>query len=299
MKVLCFGSINFDQIYVVDHFVNPGETIACKELKTAAGGKGLNQSVALANAGVDTYFAGAIGNDGQFLIDTLKHHNVDASNLKIINDEKTGHAIIQKNYDGNNSIVVYPGTNKSITSEMVDNTLSQFCAGDFLLIQNEINMVNKIISKAKSRNMVVAFNPSPVKPNIKNLCFDYVDYLILNEIEACQLLHFNIEDYCSNLKDENIQNKIVNALREKFPHAQIVLTLGELGSIYASNSTFLKQKAFQVEPQDTTAAGDTFMGYFMASIAQDKSIEDSLNRASRAASLSVTKLGAAQSIPKI
>lgn len=142
MNVLCFGSINFDYIYKVNHFVSSGETIPCTSLDTAAGGKGLNQAVALAKAKAKTYFAGAVGPNSELLIDTLNSNNVNSDYLLVQDKVVTGHAIIQNNLEGNNCIIVYKGSNSIINQDMVDNTLKNFEQGDYLVIQNEINCVN-------------------------------------------------------------------------------------------------------------------------------------------------------------
>ena len=162
MKVLSFGSLNIDYVYKVDHFVQKGETLSSKSLNVFSGGKGLNQSIALAKAGVETYHAGAIGEDGKFLLEILEEAGVDTSCVKILSDERTGNAIIQNDEDGDNCILLYGGANQAITKAQVDAVLSRFDAGDYLVLQNEINELPYMMTKAHEKGMKIVLNPSPM-----------------------------------------------------------------------------------------------------------------------------------------
>lgn len=296
MKVLCFGSINFDYIYHVDHFASQGETIPCTDLDIAAGGKGLNQSVALSNAGADTYFAGAVGHNNQLLIDTLKKYNINFDYLKI-SDIETGHAVIQNDKHGDNCILVYKGSNSDIDNEMALKTISNFSSGDYLVIQNEINDSQNIIKYAKEAGMKVVFNPSPFAENIKLIPASNIDYLVLNEVEACQFLDIDPTESKNIIHDSDFQDKCLTNLLSMYPKTNIILTLGDKGSIFVNSDTKIYQEAYSADVIDTTGAGDTYLGYFIAGIISGMDINTSMNRASRAAALSVSKLGAAQSIP--
>ena len=139
MKVLNFGSLNIDYVYDVDDFVKKGETISSKDLNVFCGGKGLNQSVALAKAGAEVYHAGMIGEDGKFLLDLLKEAGVNIDNVVIRDDIRTGNAIIQRNKSGDNCIILFSGANRSITKDYVDRVLSGFEKGDYIVLQNEIS----------------------------------------------------------------------------------------------------------------------------------------------------------------
>lgn len=153
MKILNFGSCNIDFVYNLDHIVAIGETETSNSMQVFPGGKGLNQSVALAKAGMEVYHAGCIGTDGEMLTAVLESNGVDISNIKKV-DEKTGHAIIQVSNKGDNSIFLYSGSNAKITEEFVDEVLDKFQKGDMLLLQNEINKIDYIIEKAyKKRNV--------------------------------------------------------------------------------------------------------------------------------------------------
>lgn len=290
MKILSFGSLNIDYVYSVPHFVKKGETLSAKELNVYTGGKGLNQSIALARAGVETYQAGAIGTDGMFLLEQLKEAGVKTDLVKILDDVRTGNAIIQNNDEGDNCIVLFGGANQAITKEQVDEVFKDFTNEDYLLIQNEINELSYIVEKAKEEGMKIILNPSPMNEKIMKLPLDQIDYFILNEIEAMQILEMD--------KPEEIDGKyIASLLHERFKDATIVLTLGSEGSVCISDDEYVEQSIYKVKAIDTTAAGDTYTGYFIAGILNGKTIKESMDIASKASAIAVTRQGAAPSIP--
>ena len=176
MKILNFGSCNIDFVYKLDHIVTIGETETSNSMQVFPGGKGLNQSVALAKAGMEVYHAGCIGTDGEMLTDVLESNGVDISNIKKV-AEKTGHAIIQVSSKGDNSIFLYPGSNAKITEEFVDEVLDKFQKGDILLLQNEINKIDYIIEKAYEKGMCIILNPSPYNDKIKKIDFNMLSYI--------------------------------------------------------------------------------------------------------------------------
>ena len=286
MKILNFGSLNIDMVYDVDNFVRPGETISSLKMEKFAGGKGLNQSIALSKAGADVYHAGMIGNDGEFLKEILKENNVDTTYLKSV-DGPSGHAIIQVDKNGHNCILLYSGSNSMINEEFVDNVWENFDKGDLILLQNEISCLAYIIDKAHEKGLTIALNPSPMNEIIRNCNLGFVDYFILNEVEA-ELL----------TSEKNIDS-MIKKLNDLFPSAKIVLTLGEQGSIYSFNDILLKQDVFKVEAVDTTAAGDTFTGFFLSSICNGISPKEALKISSKASSMAVCIKGAGNSIPKL
>ena len=290
MKILSFGSLNIDYVYSVPHFVKKGETLSAKELNVYTGGKGLNQSIALARAGVETYQAGAIGTDGMFLLEQLKEAGVKTDLVKILDDVRTGNAIIQNDDEGDNCIVLFGGANQAITKEQVDEAFKDFTNEDYLLIQNEINELSYIVEKAKEEGMKIILNPSPMNEKIMKLPLDQIDYFILNEIEAMQILEMD--------KPEEIDGKyIASLLHERFKDATIVLTLGSEGSVCISDDEYVEQSIYKVKAIDTTAAGDTYTGYFIAGILNGKTIKESMDIASKASAIAVTRQGAAPSMP--
>ena len=290
MKILSFGSLNIDYVYKVSHFVKKGETLSAEELNVYTGGKGLNQSIALARAGVETYQAGAIGTDGMFLLEQLKEAGVNTDLVKILDDVRTGNAIIQNDDEGDNCIVLFGGANQAITKEQVDEVFEDFTNEDYLLIQNEINELPYIAEKAKEEGMKIILNPSPMNEKILKLPLDQIDYFILNEIEAMQILEMD--------EPEEINGKYIGGLlHEKFPNAAIVLTLGSEGSVCILEDEYVEQPIYKVKAVDTTAAGDTYTGYFIAGILNGKTIKESMDTASKASAIAVTRQGAAPSIP--
>ena len=287
MKILNFGSLNIDYVYSLNHFVQKGETITSDKLNVFAGGKGLNQSIALSRAGGNVYHAGAIGADGVFLEEVLNEAGVDTRFLMKCKDVRTGNAIIQKDRGGDNCIILYGGANQAITKEMADEVLSAFGEGDWLFLQNEISEIPYIVEKAHERGMRIVLNPSPMNEQILRINLNYIDCFILNEVEAHALVQKDVD-----------KAALLNQLKERFPHAEIVLTLGEKGSVYAGTEGIAEQKAYQVATVDTTAAGDTFIGYYMAERLQGESVKEALDMAARASAIAVSKKGAAPSIPK-
>ena len=287
---IILSSLNIDYVYSVPHFVKKGETLSAKELNVYTGGKGLNQSIALARAGVETYQAGAIGTDGMFLLEQLKEAGVKTDLVKILDDVRTGNAIIQNDDEGDNCIVLFGGANQAITKEQVDEAFKDFTNEDYLLIQNEINELSYIVEKAKEEGMKIILNPSPMNEKIMKLPLDQIDYFILNEIEAMQILEMD--------KPEEIDGKyIASLLHERFKDATIVLTLGSEGSVCISDDEYIEQSIYKVKAIDTTAAGDTYTGYFIAGILKGKTIKESMDIASKASAIAVTRQGAAPSIP--
>ena len=290
MKVLCFGSLNIDYTYKLDHFVQKGETISSRELIVCSGGKGLNQSIALSKAGADTYHAGAIGIDGKFLLKQMEEAGVNTDCVTVLNDVRSGNAIIQNDKSGDNCIILYGGANQAITKKQVEEVLEQFEKGDFIVLQNEINELDYIVKCASEKGMKIVLNPSPMNEKIQSLPLEYVNCFMVNEIETSQIL-----------EKENVQDmsgvEMAKELRAKFPNAAIVLTMGEMGSLYMDSNEIIEQPAYKVQAVDTTAAGDTFAGFFIGGIMKGLEVKDAMNEAAKASAIAVTRQGAAPSIP--
>jgi ribokinase len=284
MKVLNFGSLNLDYVYSVDHMVTPGETLASSGMNVFCGGKGLNQSIALAKAGVPVYHAGLIGEDGDILLKTCKESGVNAKYIRKI-PEKSGHTIIQVDKNGQNCILLYGGSNRCMTKAYIDEVLSNFESGDILLLQNEINLLDYIIEKAHEIGMMTILNPSPCDSALNTCDLGKVSMFLLNEIEGGQIT--GEKDY----------DKILEKMKEKYPNARVVLTLGQEGSIYQFKNERYHQGIYKVKPVDTTAAGDTFTGYFISSFIEGMTIPEGLNLAAKASAIAVSRAGASASIP--
>lgn len=290
MKILCFGSMNIDYVYEVDHFVRNGETLASKTLRVFSGGKGLNQSVAMAKAGLTVYQAGAVNpNDSQFLIETLSRYNVNTDFIQFNSEVSTGHAIIQVDSNSDNCILLHGGANKSITKDYVDYVIEHFNSDDAIVLQNEINELEYIIKRASKKGLKIFFNPSPFTKEILDLPLGLVDYFIMNELEIGSLLD-SPSAFTITSKD-----KLLNS----FPKSSFIITLGSKGAHYISRDYELHQEIFKADVIDTTGAGDTFTGYFISGIIKGRSIDESMKLASKASSITVSRKGAANSIPEL
>ncbi len=284
MKVLNFGSLNLDYTYQVPHIVREGETISSNDVQMHLGGKGFNQSVALARAGVPVYHAGLVGEEGLDFYDACEECGIKTDYIKTVTG-RCGHTIIQVDEEGQNSIVLFGGANQKNTKEYVDEVLKNFEAGDILLLQNEVNELPYIIDQAFAKGMTIVLNPSPMNEIIDECDLGKVSIFVLNETEGQQLT------------GQTTPTTIVAAMEASFANAKIVLTLGKGGSIFHHGDEELYQAAFDVDTVDTTAAGDTFTGFLIAGILKKQPMRDVLVNASKAAALAVQKQGAAQSIP--
>ena len=284
MKIYNLGSLNIDYVYQVPHFVRPGETLSSKELSTFPGGKGLNQSVALGKAGAKVIHGGFIGQNDQWLAKVLTDAGVDISYLESTT-VPSGHAIIQVNSEGQNCILLFAGANHCFSPEYAEKVLLDAEPGDILLLQNEINGLPVIFDIAHKRGMQVALNPSPFDDSLMNLPLEYINWWICNEIEG------------EALTGKTDPDAIVQALYARYPHSNILLTLGEKGCLFKNAAISLRQPTFHTNAVDTTAAGDTFTGYVLAMVASGKDIAEALRIATLASSIAVSKPGASASIP--
>ena len=284
MRVLNIGSLNIDYVYSVDHIILPGETEATGTRNTFLGGKGMNQSCALAKAGVEVYHGGMIGEDGRMFLDACKEYGVNDKFIRIVNGP-SGHTVIQIDKNAQNSILLYGGANQKLTTEYIDEVLSHFGSDDILLLQNEVNLLPYIVDRAYEKGMLIALNPSPYNEKLDAVDMKKIGIFLLNEVEGFQL---------TGKKDPE---EIIEAVRELYPHARIVLTLGKDGAVYADREQKHYQPIFKVKAVDTTAAGDTFTGYFLAGMAAGMPIPEVLKMSAKASSIAVTREGAVPSIP--
>ena len=284
MEVLNFGSLNLDYVYSVDHMVVAGETLASDEMNIFCGGKGMNQSIALARAGVPVYHAGMIGEEGQILLDVCKKYGVNTQYVKKI-EGKSGHTIIQVDKNGQNCILLYGGANKKITKEYIDSVLDEFERGDLIVLQNEINMLDYIIDRAFEKGMMIILNPSPYNEAIEKCSLNKVTLFFINEIEGAQIT------------GEKEPDRILKKFSRMYPKAEVVLTLGGDGAVYQKRGQRYEQSVYPAKVVDTTAAGDTFTGYFIEAMLRKKAIKECLDIAAKAASIAISREGAASSIP--
>ena len=286
MKIINFGSLNIDKVCSVEEFVQPGETIMATGYSVNAGGKGLNQSVAAARAGAQVLHAGAVGSDGLFLKEILADAGADVSCLRVM-DTESGCAFIEVNSKGQNRIIVSAGTNRMYTEEYIKNVLEKAEAGDFVLLQNEINNMPYIMKKAHERGLRIAFNAAPYGQEVLSYPLETVTWLIVNEVEG------------AGLSGKTDYEEIAEALAEQYPGMNIMLTMGKSGCLYKGSGETVRLGACHVDAVDTTAAGDTFIGYFVRGIVQNLSMRDTLRQATVASAIAVTRPGAADAVPAL
>lgn len=284
MKILNFGSLNLDYVYDVDHFVQPGETMSSLDLFINCGGKGLNQSIAAAKAGNQVYHAGVVGTGGDMLVQELAKNSVDVSFIQRV-EQPNGHAIIQVDQKGQNCIILYGGTNQMLTKEYINETLDAFGGEGLVLLQNETNLVGYIIEEAHKRGLQTALNAAPMNEKVLGYPLDKLDWLIVNELEGSQIAGCSPDD------------DILPILKEKYPHCSILLTLGSRGACCYHQGETYKIPCHKVNVVDTTAAGDTFSGYFLYAMLNGGTVAEALRLASAASAIAIGKKGAADSVP--
>lgn len=285
-KILNFGSLNLDYVYNVPHFVTAGETLSSYNMEVICGGKGLNQSVALARAGAEVFHAGKIGFNGGILEETLKNSNIDTTYL-LKDERENGHAIIQVDKSGQNCILLFSGSNGKITKDEVDRIIENFSEGDVIVLQNEISSVPYIIEKAYEKKLFIVLNPSPITDDILSYPIEKVSLLILNEVEG------------KALTGEDDPDKIIEALHESYKGIKVLLSLGTKGSVFSDGKEKIRKGIFKAKAVDTTAAGDTMLGFFVALLTKGENPENALITATKASAVAVSRKGASPSIPTL
>lgn len=286
ISVINFGSINIDHVYQVPTFVQPGETLASLSLATGLGGKGANQSVALARAGAGVAHIGRLSKMDTWAIDILAESGVDTAPIELI-DDASGHAIIQIDAQAENAIILHGGANQSFTVSAVAKAIDRYPEAEYLLMQNECNLLDEAFALALKKGLKVVLNPAPMADNILSLPLDKLDTLIVNEIEA------------QGLSGKNSLAEMVEALNAMVPNTRVVITLGADGALLLEDGVTTQIEAEPVKAVDTTGAGDTFVGYFLAGMIEKLPAEQALCQACKAAAVTVTRAGAIASIPTL
>jgi len=280
MAVINIGSINIDYVHRVPHFPQAGETLRNLSYAAGLGGKGANQSIALALAGGQVAHAGRVGEDGLWAKAKLTNAGVNTDNV-VTDEGASGHAVIYVDDEGENTIVIHGGANETLTSEQITTALERAAPNDWLLLQNETNMILQAAQLAKSKGLKVAYAAAPFDAAIAAKMIPHVDLIAVNEIEAAQLA--------------DTMNMPVNDL----PVNKILITRGSKGATFTDGDQSFGIEAFKVDPVDTTGAGDTFTGYFLARLDLGDDPATALKIASAAAAIQVTRPGAADAIPTI
>lgn len=280
MKILVLGSINIDYNYSVGHITTPKETQASSNLEMCPGGKGLNQAVTLARAGMEVQLAGMIGSDGMEILETLQQTGVDTSLVRTI-DDRTGHAIIQVDEMGQNAILLYGGANRKVDEAYIDEVLEGYGENDVLVIQNEVSCLQYTIDRAADKGMFIVLNPSPCTRELLRSDLSRVSMFCLNEVEGRAMTSY-------------VQpGDILFHLEQLYPDSEFVFTLGSQGAFYKKGVNQCYHPALSVSVTDSTAAGDVFESYFLAAYLDGKTPTEALKWATYAAALSITHAGAA------
>ena len=283
-KIINFGSINIDHVYRVPHLVKPGETLSSLDLVTGLGGKGANQSVAIARAGVSVAHVGRVFKGDRWAVALLASTGVDTDNIALI-EGASGHAIIQVDDQGENAIVLHGGANQSFSIADIESALNHNQQARYLLMQNETNLLAETFELAQAKGIKIVLNPAPMTDNIKDLPLAKLDTLIVNQGEA--------EALCGAADIDQMTQQMA-ALA---PQTRVVVTLGGDGAMLLANGEVTHMNSPSVDVVDTTGAGDTFVGYFLAGVAEGMNDHDALQRACLAGSIAVTRQGAITAIP--
>ncbi|AXY41468.1 ribokinase [Halomonas sp. JS92-SW72] len=282
-----FGSINLDHVYRVPHLVRPGETLASHDYRVGLGGKGANQSLAMARAGGRVCHWGRLGRQDAWARDSLARAGVDVTHVSLV-DAPSGHAIIQVDDAGENAIILFPGANHGFQRAGLEALVAATRPGDWLLLQNECNGLEQLLPLAAGHGLRIAFNPAPMSEAVSELPLSACQLLFLNRSEAAGITGLALEAGAKALLD---------ALADRLPGCDVVLTLGDEGAWYQRGDQRCHQPALAVTAVDTTGAGDTFIGYYLAALQRGAAVADCLTQASAAAALAVQRPGAAESIP--
>ena len=291
------GSVNDDlRLTVVKHAV-PGETITATSARRELGGKGANQAVAARRAGAIVRFVGAVGSDpaGDELVAALEAEGIDTSGVARIEHELTGRAIVSVDASGENLITVVPGANGAIEVDAVRASLAAVQQGDIVVLQLEVPFeVNAAAARAgHERGALVVLNSAPSDPRVLSLVDD-LDLLVVNRSELADQLAADAGAQAGTAADD--LRVAATELADRLG-VRLLCTFGGDGSVLIGEGTPIEQEAHRVEAVDTTAAGDTFIGYVVASLADDELWVDALETASRAAAVAVGREGAARSVP--
>ncbi|KAJ1982634.1 hypothetical protein H4R34_001631 [Dimargaris verticillata] len=329
LRILCYGSLNIDQVFTMPHIVRPGETMASSRRQVSAGGKGANQAVAAAKAGAQVHMAGKIGSDGRWLKLKLADNHVGTDCVSEKGSVKaTGQAVIQvAENTGENAIMLFDGANHEITTVEIRNVLEQFGPTDVLLLQNEINHIPALVTLGHQRGMTVVFNPAPMNSLVVDTVpLDQVDILIVNETESQALLSaLSSRSNANRQQHDRVEGldakSFICRVRQAYPNLSgIVLTCGAKGTVVDFCPACKFQIRYHAEIPaaspptglkivDTTGAGDTWIGYFVAYLfsrarfatcSEPKQL-DALKVAGQVASvaavMAITQPGAMDSIP--
>ena len=284
MAIYNLGSINIDYIYGLPHLVTAGETLAATRYDTVLGGKGANQSIAIAKAGGTVFHAGMIHRNDANWLKPLHAAGVE-TNAVLLGDIPTGHAIVavddNSDYRGENQIILAPLSNQALPSSLIGELLQTATAGDWALAQNETNLTADFLTAAKTRGLHICYSAAPFVVDTTLALLPIIDVLIVNSIEAEAISHAT--------------GKPIDQLN--IPH--LIITHGAAGADYSGMDGKFHIPAVQVAAVDTTGAGDTYLGYVLAQLDQHIPVKTAMHIAANAAAIQVTRHGASAAIPDL
>lgn len=290
--IVVVGSLNMDTVVSVPHIPKIGETILATDVNYYGGGKGANQAVAAARLGGRVSMIGKIGKDknGQALLDSLKKEGIDTTGIEF-SEDITGTAFIKVSSRGDNNIVVYPGANKDLDIAQIERHRKIIENSKVCVLQLEIpyEVVKYVVNLCYEKGVKVVFNPAPATGQIEDELIRKTYILIPNETEL-NILSGTDENTLERLED--IAKKVYNK-----GCGNLIVTLGDKGGLYLRNDKIEYFESKKVDSVDTTAAGDSFVGALVTAMIEGKTITESIEFASFAAALTVTRPGAQSSLP--
>lgn len=281
MAILNIGSINWDRVYNVDHFPQPGETMSSLSSSVGLGGKGLNQSIAILRSGGDVRHLGAVGAGDASVRNALGAEGLSLDLIEGVDGCETGSAMILVDRAGENLIVLDPGANHRIPERLVRDAVAGMSRSGWALFQNETNVLGAGVRAAREAGLRVAVAAAPFDAAAVVPFLNQINLLAVNEIEFRQLCEAAGGD--ANLPDG----------------LSLLVTLGADGAEYRAAGETVRAAAFRVEVVDTTGAGDTVLGAFLARLDLGASVEEALSYAMAAGAVQVTRPGAAPAIPTV
>ena len=278
--IVNFGSINADHVYQVDHMpLQSGETLAATGYDIFLGGKGLNQSAAISRSGGRLRHVGCVGTGDDWVLNQITRAGVDTGHIRQV-ASPTGHAVIYVDPTGENEIVIFAGANQKFTPDQVDQALQELDGGGhWVLFQNETNLTEYIAAAAKQRGIRIAYSAAPFAAAAALPLLPSVDLFAVNETEAAELA------------------AATGVRVDEIAVPMLLVTMGSAGAELWADGACRRQPAFAVDPVDTTGAGDTFLGAFLARLDAEASAAAALKYAAAASALQVTRAGAATAIP--
>ena len=280
MAIWNLGSVNIDIVYGVSHILEPGETISATNRQVFLGGKGTNMSVAAARAAARVHHIGAVGKDGGWAAQRLLEYGVDTRNIAVL-DTETAQAVIMVDPEGENAVLLHPGANAMVPQVTLQAALAEAVTGDWLVIQNETNLQRTAAQMGKRLGLKVAYAAAPFDAERVQAVLPYLDFLILNAVEAAQL------------------QAATGQAPGDLPVCDVIVTRGSAGADWHGTCGKEHFPAIKVKPVDTTGAGDTFTGYVLAGLDRGMPMDQAIMQATKAGALMVTRHGTADVIPDL